>query len=331
MDQIGWGIIGCGDVAENKSGPALAKAPGSALIAVMRRDPGAARDFAQRLHALRWYDNAAELIADPQVNAVYIATPHAAHVQNARLAARAGKAILCEKPMGINSRDAQAIVAICREAQMPLCVAYYRRFWPVTQTMKTLLEDKAIGELVQARIQLCDYFNGDPNRSWITSAAQAGGGALANAGSHWVDLARYLLGEIAEVMAVCTFESGLEVEDSASLMMRTEHGVTITLNTTWRGGASVNEIDVIGTGGRLVSNNLNAGSILLVRPGKETQAFDLRRNLPAHAELVEAYVKSLLYGGASPVPGEEAVADWRVIEAAYQSNKEGVKKQIVQS
>lgn len=329
MDHVGWGIIGCGDVAEYKSGPALANTPGSRLAAVMRRDRGAARDFAVRHGALRWYDSAADLIADPQVNAIYIAAPHAAHLENVRLAAQGRKAILCEKPMGANRGEAQAIVDTCHAARAPLCVAYYRRFWPVTQKVKALLADGAVGEPVQARIQLCDYFNGDPKRAWITAASEAGGGALANAGSHWVDLARYLLGEIVEVMAVCTYESGFKVEDSASLVMRTRHGATITLSSTWRGRASVNEVDVIGTGGRLIASNLNAGQLQLIRSGKELQTFDLRRDQPAHAELVEAFVRSILSGGASPVPGEEAVADWRVIEAAYQSSREGIKRQVV--
>src|SRR5512136_872203 len=104
---IRWGIIGCGDVAEYKSGPALYGTPGSELVAVMRRDLAKAQDFAQRHGARRWYAEAEALVADPEVNAVYIASPHSQHPEHVALAARAGKIVLCEKPMGANVAQAE--------------------------------------------------------------------------------------------------------------------------------------------------------------------------------------------------------------------------------
>src|SRR5512140_1642825 len=119
-NTIRWGIIGAGDVAEHKSGPPLYRTPGSELVAVMRRDADKAANFARRHGAKRWYTDARELVADPDVNAVYVASPHAMHLEHVRLAARAGKPVLCEKPMGRSAAEAQAIVDTCQRHKVQL-------------------------------------------------------------------------------------------------------------------------------------------------------------------------------------------------------------------
>src|SRR5262245_55862316 len=129
-DTIRWGIIGCGDVTEVKSGPGFQKAEGSALVAVMRRDAARAKDYAQRHNVPRWYTNADEVIADPEVDAVYVATPTSSHKEHVLRAARAGKPVLVEKPMGMSAAECESMIAGCREANVPLRVAYYRRRLP---------------------------------------------------------------------------------------------------------------------------------------------------------------------------------------------------------
>ena len=121
---IRWGILGCGDVAEYKSGPALYRTPGSELVAVMRRDAAKAQDFARRHGAKCWYTDAESLVADPEVNAVYIALPHDGHPEHVALAARVRRIVLCEKPMGVNVAQAQACVDVCKTNDVPLTVAY---------------------------------------------------------------------------------------------------------------------------------------------------------------------------------------------------------------
>ena len=124
---IRWGIIGCGDVCEIKSGPALYKTPGSALAAVMRRDGAKAKDYAQRHGVPRWYDEAAALIADAEVDAVYVATPPSTHKQYALMSIAAGKPVYVEKPMALDHAECEAILRAGREANVPVFVAYYRR------------------------------------------------------------------------------------------------------------------------------------------------------------------------------------------------------------
>jgi len=119
---VRWGIIGCGDVTEKKSGPGFQKALGSELVAVMRRDGERAADYARRHQVPKWYDDAERLIRDPQVDAVYIATPPATHVAFIKQVADAGKPVYCEKPMGVNATESREAVRYCAARRVPLYV-----------------------------------------------------------------------------------------------------------------------------------------------------------------------------------------------------------------
>ena len=329
MDTIRWGIIGCGNVAEYKSGPPLYQTPGSELIAVMRRDATKAADFAQRHGARRWYTDAAALIADADVNAIYIASPHALHATQVKLAAEAGKIVLCEKPVGISTADAQACVDVCRTHAVSLSVPYYRRYWPIVRKMRELLNDGVIGRVVAARVQLADYFAGDPDRPWLTSRASSGGGALANAGSHWVDLIRYLLGDIVSVSAHCSSHaSGFETEDTIVVQLETVEHALVSLSITLQSPINTNEFDISGTKGRLRAVSLSDGQLILDRVGKEPQIFALPRSRFAHAEFIAELVDRLRADQPVPVPGEEAVAVWRIMEAAYRSCATGTRQRM---
>ena len=151
LKEVCWGIIGTGDVAEYKGGPPLYKAPNSRLVAVMSRSEQKVKSFAERHGAERWYTDAGELIRDPEVNAVYIATPPHVHRALSEQAAAAGKHILLEKPMAPSVADCEAIIQACRKHDVQLIVAYYRRFFPVVMKMKELLDEGAIGRPIRAR------------------------------------------------------------------------------------------------------------------------------------------------------------------------------------
>src|SRR3972149_10988546 len=152
MQLIKWGIIGCGSVTEVKSGPAFNKVEGSELVAVMRRDVDKAKDYARRHHVPRWYENAGELINDPQVNAVYISTPPSSHAGYAIQAMEAGKAVYVEKPMAAVFADCVAMNEVSRYSGVPLYVAYYRRFLPYFIKVKEILEGDVLGQLHFAKI-----------------------------------------------------------------------------------------------------------------------------------------------------------------------------------
>ena len=326
LETIRWGVIGAGNVFEYKSGPALSKTPSSELVAVMRTNAAIAEETARRHNAKHWYTTAESLVADPEVNAVYIASPHYLHPEHVALAARAKKIVLCEKPVGVNTAQAQQAVAVCRANSVPLTVAYYRRFWDIVQAMQTFLREGAIGQVVTARAQLSDLFTGDGERGWLTSMAKSGGDALANSGAHWIDLIRFLLGEVSDVMAYASSKfSGWETDDTTIVQMRMVSGALVSLTTTRRTPTSTNELDILGTTGRLYASPLSEGRLILHRSGREPEMLNYPRAGVMHAELIAALVPYLLRGEPSPLPGEEAVAAWKVMEAAYRSSAEGVR------
>jgi predicted dehydrogenase len=143
---IRWGIIGCGDVTEVKSGPGFQKANGSALVAVMRRDAARAEDYAKRHTVPQWYADADALIADPAVDAIYVATPPSSHQDYVLKAAWAGKPVLVEKPMALTAAECETMISACRQAGVPLRVAYYRRKLPRFEKMRSLIQSGDIGE-----------------------------------------------------------------------------------------------------------------------------------------------------------------------------------------
>jgi hypothetical protein len=155
MKKINWGIIGCGDVTEIKSGPAFNKVNNSSLVAVMRRDAEKAKDYARRHKVPAWYNDANKLINDPNVNAIYIATPPSSHEAYAIAAIDAGKPVYVEKPMTLNQEAAIRMAQYASAKNVQLCVAHYRRAQPLFKQIKLLLDSTAIGQIHCVRL---DYF-----------------------------------------------------------------------------------------------------------------------------------------------------------------------------
>ncbi|MEQ1625662.1 MAG: Gfo/Idh/MocA family oxidoreductase, partial [Sediminibacterium sp.] len=145
--NIQWGIIGCGNVTEVKSGPAFNKVSNSSLVAVMRRDASLAEDYAKRHAIPKWYSSAHDLIHDPEVNAIYIATPPKQHEEYAIAAMHAGKPVYVEKPMALNLASCRRMEQVSKETGVKLVVAHYRRALPLFMRVKELLDQQAIGDI----------------------------------------------------------------------------------------------------------------------------------------------------------------------------------------
>lgn len=203
MKTIRWGIIGCGNVTEVKSGPGFQKTENSALVAVMRRDGALAEDYAKRHGVPKWYDRAEDLINDSEVDAVYIATPPAFHKEYTLQCARAGKPVYVEKPMALTFEECQEMLEACDAAKVPLFVAYYRRALPRFLKIKELIENGAIGEV---RFVTVRYFQKvareeleGKNLSWRVTPEISGGGKFVDVGCHTLDILDYILGPIKEI------------------------------------------------------------------------------------------------------------------------------------
>ncbi len=149
-----WGIIGVGDVCERKSAPAMNRITNSSIVAVMRRDPVKAADYARRHGIQRWYQDATRLIQDPEINAIYIATPPSSHLEYVLQVARSGKPVYVEKPMGLNYQECQQMIRVCEEREVPLYVAYYRRALSNFLQVKEIVEQKRLGDIRAIEIKL---------------------------------------------------------------------------------------------------------------------------------------------------------------------------------
>lgn len=217
MNQINWGIIGCGDVTEVKSGPAFNKIPHSTLVAVMRRDAAKAADYAHRHDVPAWYNDADALINDPNVNAIYVATPPDSHADYAIRAMRAGKPVYVEKPMALNVAECDAMNQVSRETGVPLFTAYYRRAMPYFLTVKELVDTGTIGELraVSMRVHWLppSADNDAAQPGWRVSPDVSGGGYFHDLAAHQFDFLEYALGPISAAAGMSRNQAGLYAAD----------------------------------------------------------------------------------------------------------------------
>lgn len=324
IETVKWGIIGAGDVAEFKCGPPLYQVAHSELVAVMRRDEAKAKDFAQRHGVQRYYTSAEELLADPEVNAVYIATPPHVHLPLAKQAAEAGKHILLEKPMALSVAECEQITAACKENNVQLIIAYYRRYFPMVRMMKKLLDSGAIGRPVRARALHTGYYKPpvDGERSWLTDPAVSGGGFMMDAGIHRFDLFAHFFGKAIDVSAFSdTVHFDFEVDDSSTVIIRFENGVHATAEFNWNVGVALDEFEISGTKGRLYTRHLGKSELVLESDaGREY--FKLPPPAFVHNNLVEHFVHALRSGEPNSLPGEEGMKASAICLAAYESSRE---------
>lgn len=324
--SVKWGIIGCGDVVVRKSGLAFSEAKNSEIVAVMKRDPEKAKQFAQEHGVRKYYSDVDALLQDEEIDAVYIATPPYVHAEHTIKAAKHGKHVLCEKPMAMSVKECQEMIKACEENEVQLMIAYYRRWYPVAQKMKELLREGKIGQPIFARATILSMY--EPQASnWRIDPRIAGGGFLTDVGSHFIDLLIYLIGEAKEVGAVVdTIYLDIEADDSSSLIMRFVTGAQTTMHVVasfyWNISARTNEFEISGTEGKIFATDVETGDLKLFRDGenKEYQLPPPPLTL-TRVSLVEDFVRSIITGKKNSVPGEEGLKTAKIIEAAYQSSK----------
>jgi 1,5-anhydro-D-fructose reductase (1,5-anhydro-D-mannitol-forming) len=237
--NIRWGIIGCGDVTERKSGPAYQKTEGFELKAVMRRDLDKAADYARRHNVDKYGSDADALINDPEIDAIYIATPPDTHKLYALKVAQVGKPCCIEKPMAPTYADCVAITDAFDAKALPLFVAYYRRSLPRFLKVKQWIEEGRIGTIRNLHWHLTKIpsavdISGEYN--WRTDAAIAAGGYFEDLASHGLDLFIYFFGNVTQVSGISLNQQGLyTAKDAVAATWLHESGVTGT--GSWNFGA----------------------------------------------------------------------------------------------
>lgn len=320
MKEVRWGFIGCGDVTEIKSGPAFARIPHSKVVAVVSRNPKKAQDYARRHGIARAYSNADELLKDPEVNAVYVATPPASHAHYAIMAARTSKHVYVEKPMAMTYGQCQRMISEARKFNVHLFVAYYRRALPYFLKIKEILDANGIGEVQSVLLRLSrsvpEEIISGKQLPWRYNPQISGGGLLVDLGSHQLDLLDFLLGPIDQVTGIATNRiKYYKVEDVVGAAFGFSTGVLGSglWNFAVPPELQHDEMEIVGSKGRLRFATFDFNPIYLdTLKGNEVFHFD--RSLHIQEDLIGTVVGHLLGRGTCPSTGESAARTNRVMD-----------------
>jgi 1,5-anhydro-D-fructose reductase (1,5-anhydro-D-mannitol-forming) len=325
--MLRWGIIGCGDVCEVKSGPAFYKARGSQLVIVMRRDEARAADFAERHGVARFTSDAEVVIRDPEVDAVYIATPPGSHLEYALRVAEAGKTCYVEKPMARSAAECRQMLDAFARARRPLFVAYYRRGLPRFAKVKEVLDSGVLGHV----LAVSHVYQGRgqpvtgpaalsaPRIGWREVVAESGGGLFLDLGSHVIDLLDFLLGRLSRVSGSAARRSTGTArpegapEDTVVLSFATESGALGTARYQFHTSAAVDRLEFVGTSGTL-SLSVFGQEPLELRLGEQSQSLSVEQPAHVHLPLVQSIVDELGGTGRSLSTGASALRAAEVMD-----------------
>lgn len=312
MKKIKWGIIGCGNVTEFKSGPAFNKVQNSSLVAVMRRNADKAADYAFRHNIARWYNDADKLINDPEVNAIYIATPPSSHEEYSLAAINAGKPVYVEKPMTLNSASAKRMIDTARAKNVKLVVAHYRREWPLFKKLKELIEDKAIGELIDVNLR----FNKttltvndlkDERMAWRVNPAISGGGLFHDLAPHQLDIMYQLFGEEEQISGIAVNTGGLyKAADTVSGKIKFSNNIRFVGNWNFNSATDDDLCEITGSRGKLVFSFFKGNSIdIHINNHIRRLEFDYLQHV--QEPMIEKTVQHFLGQADNPCNGDSGV------------------------
>jgi 1,5-anhydro-D-fructose reductase (1,5-anhydro-D-mannitol-forming) len=310
--MLNWIVVGVGDIAARRVIPAIQAEPRSCLYGLVTRDPIKAAPY-----NVRSWTTLDEALLDPAVQVVYIATPVFLHAPQTIQALRAGKHVLCEKPMAMNEAEARSMVQAAEQSGLTLGVAYYRRTYPKVQRAKQLLDAGVIAQPVLAELT-CHEWRDEKRgpRGWLIDPAQAGGGPLYDIASHRIDVLNFLFGQPQRVSAhLSNAIHHYAVEDNATVMIDYAGSVRGIVDVRWHSKVRRDECRIRGTEGEMELSPLNGPE--LIYPGG-------RENLPPHANLhypmIENFVDAVL--GKAPLLASGAASFWTdwVIERARRNS-----------
>ncbi len=321
LKTVKWGIIGVGDVTELKSGPAFYKSPHSKLVAVMRRDAKKAADYAERHGVPKWHDDGSSLINDPEVNAVYIATPPDSHAGYAIKAMRAGKPAYVEKPMARNFAECMEMIKVSEQTGLPLWVAYYRRALPAFLKARELLEDGKIGTPLMVNIRLYaqarERQQSLQEMNWRVFPETAGAGHFFDLASHQFDYLDFLLGEIEDVQGSAMNIAGLyPAEDTVAGTWKHASGVIGTGSWSFvvEEGSEKDEIVILGEKGEIRLSCFAASETLMLKTNEGESVLSFKNPEHISQNLVKQVIDELRGKGACVSTGESAARTSRVLD-----------------
>ena len=320
MENINWGIIGCGNVTEKKSGPAFNKVPGSKVVVVMRRDAEKAADYARRHNIGKWYSDAGELLNDGEINAIYIATPPSSHLEYAIAALQKGLPVYVEKPVTINSAEAQQMADAVQQYNGKLVVAHYRRRLPMFLKVKELLQQNVIGTVRTVQMRLWQsrkpalVTKDAPN--WRTQPDISGGGYFHDLAPHQLDLMLYFFGKPTFYQGFALNQDGTNKADdhvTGSILFENN----IVFNGSWSFNVAETEntdyCEIIGTEGK-ISFSVFGNTINFIN-GHTHQTIDFVHPENIQHPMITSVVEYLRGQEPNPCPIEEAVTLMKIMDS----------------
>lgn len=339
--KVRWGVIGAGGIADRRTIPGMMLCDNAELVAVMEINMELAEKCRAKWNCKKAYDNEADLLADPEIDAVYIASPVHLHAKQAMAAADAGKHILIEKPLAMTSQEGQKVIEYCHGKGVKIAAGLMMRFGSYVQAMKKAVAEGKIGKPVSAYAQFTCWYPDIPG-AWRQKKSTGGGGAMMDMGVHCIDLLQYILGSKAKNVAAFqdTLSFQYEVEDSSTVIMRLESGTQCVVQSNFNipDDAAKWRIEIFGDQGRLIGDTVigqvDGGSLDAMFLGEQGGYNAQQDKTDGNREVIEvefgnmyarevaSFSNSILSGAPLEVPAEDAVQVQRVLEAAYRSNDE---------
>jgi predicted dehydrogenase len=319
-----WGLLGAGDIVQKRVAAALRETLGSRLLAVARARAELAERFAASVGAERSYARWQDLLGDGDVEGVYVATPVHLHAEQTIAAAGAGKHVLCEKPMAMNTAECDRMIEACRANGVTLAVAYYRHYYPAIARLKQILASGEIGRPVVAQINAFERFNPAPHeaRHWLVRPAESGGGPMFDFGCHRLEVLLDLFGPVQRVTgSTANVVFDREVEDTASACLHFASGPIATVAVSHAAMEPQDTVHVFGTAGSVHVANLNAGELrVLTSIGERIERHPPAANL--HAPLVGDFVAAVARGREPAVNGQVGRAVASLEDAIYRNSSQ---------
>lgn len=317
--SVNWGIIGCGDVTEIKSGPAFNKVANSSLMAVMRRDANKAKDYAKRHQVPKWFDNAQELISDPDVSAIYIATPPKYHEEYAIAAMQAGKPVYVEKPMAIDVAACFRMKDFSEQSGIKLSIAHYRRALPMFLKIKKIIDAHTIGDIKLVNIRMLQtdqsVMIAKTSENWRVDPKISGGGIFFDLAPHQLDLVHYFFGKAQSYNGIATNQAGLyKAEDIVSGSMLLANN--IIFNGIWCFTVPENLeedlFEIIGSKGKISFPVFGNTIEVEIDGNKEQISFAKEPHIQQH--MIEKVVQYFLGNQNNPCSASDAIQSMELME-----------------
>jgi 1,5-anhydro-D-fructose reductase (1,5-anhydro-D-mannitol-forming) len=317
---VNWGIIGCGDVCEVKSGPAFNKVSNSKLVAVMRRDHAKAEDYARRHNVSRFYTDAEKIINDKEINAIYIATPPSSHESYTELALKAGKPVYVEKPVTLNAPSVERMIKASKQYNNRVSVAHYRRALPLFNKVKSLINEGAIGDVRLIQLKVLQ-----PQKSkiithtedhWRVKPEVSGGGIFHDLSPHQLDIMYWIFGAPKEVSGR-SLNQAKQYNAPDMTMLEAVFEKDIYLNGVWAfnvGEAATDEYtEIYGEKGKIRFSFFRVSTIELTTD-KGTQIFELDYPVNIQQPMIDAVTKFFRGEGPNPCSLEDALVTMKMMD-----------------